>query len=72
MDKQDKLELISDAMNSTLYTPGIYFEIGEALGIELDADSPIFHEIEEYILLKYEEMNQSHWELDENGDNIIK
>lgn len=45
-------EKISNILNKTK----AYIEIGRALKIEIDPDSQIFHEIEEYIYKKYEEM----------------
>ena len=51
MDYTNK-EKISNIINKTK----AYIEIGRALKIEIDPDSQIFHEIEEYIYKKYEEM----------------
>ena len=45
-------EKISNILNKTK----AYIEIGRALKIEIDPDSQIFDEIEEYIYKKYEEM----------------
>ena len=47
-------EKVSNVLNKT----GAYTEIGKALGIEIDCDSQIFHDIEEFIVEKYEEMQE--------------
>tara|TARA_R110002020_G_scaffold65366_7_gene172693 strand:+ start:1461 stop:1637 length:177 start_codon:yes stop_codon:yes gene_type:complete len=52
-------EKISNILNKTK----AYIEIGRALKIEIDPDSQIFHEIEEYIYEKYEEMEEEKYEL---------
>jgi hypothetical protein len=45
---------ISNILNKTK----AYDKIGEALNIELDHDSQVFRDIEEYILLKLKEMQE--------------
>jgi len=45
---------ISDILNETK----AYIKIGKALKIEINPDSQIFYEIEEYILEKYKEMEE--------------
>ena len=45
---------ISNILNETK----AYTRIGRALEIEINSDSEIFHEIEEFILEKYQEMEE--------------
>ena len=52
-------EKISNILNETK----AYIKIGKALKIEIDPDSLIFYEIEEYILQKYEQMEEEKYEL---------
>jgi len=49
-----EIEKISNVLNETKS----YIRIGRALNIEIDSDSQIFYEIEEYILEKYKEMEE--------------
>ena len=51
----DRLERVSKVLNDTK----AYDLIGNALGIELDNDSDIFREIEEYIVEQYDEMDSN-------------
>ena len=48
-----KIEIVSEILNDTK----AYNKIGEALGIEIDNDSDIFREIEEFIVEKFKEMS---------------
>lgn len=61
------IEAVSNVLNKPdVHNPGgtgAYDKIGEVLGIEVDSNSMIFHEIEEFIVNKYKEMR------DENGEN---
>ncbi len=50
--EHDKTVLVSNILNDTK----AYIKIGEALGIEIDCDSYIFSDIEEFIKEKYNEM----------------
>ena len=50
-----RLERVSDILNDSK----IYHKIGRALGIEIELDSEIFREIEEYIIEQYEEMDDN-------------
>lgn len=50
--EHDKTILVSNILNDTK----AYIKIGEALGIEIDCDSYIFSDIEEFIKEKYNEM----------------
>lgn len=52
-------EKISDILNETK----AYIKIGKALKIEIDPDSQIFYEIEEYIYEKYKQMEEEKYEL---------
>ena len=47
-----EIENVSTVLNDT----GAYNKIGEVLGIEIDNDSMIFNEIEEFIVTKFKEM----------------
>ncbi len=47
-----KIEIVSEILNDTK----AYNKIGEALGIEIDNDSDIFREIEEFIVEKFKEI----------------
>ena len=49
-----EIEKISNVLNETKS----YIRIGRALNIEIDSDSEIFYEIEEYILEKYKQMEE--------------
>jgi len=49
-----QIEKISNVLNETK----AYIRIGRILDIEIDSDSEIFYEIEEYILQKYEQMEE--------------
>jgi hypothetical protein len=55
MDKIKRETILSIVLNNTK----VYDLIGEALGIELDKDSHIFGEIEEYIVEQYDEMDKN-------------
>lgn len=56
MNRDDKIAKVSDILNGREYNP--YILIGLRLGIEIDSDSDIFLDIEEYIVDKYEEMEE--------------
>lgn len=51
----NEAENVSNVLNDT----GAYNQIGEVLGIEIDNDSDIFREIEEFIVMKYKEMGNN-------------
>ena len=51
----DRIEIVSMVLNDTK----AYDLIGKALGIELNNDSDIFREIEEYIVEQYDEMDSN-------------
>jgi len=51
---QDLTEAVSHVLNDTK----AYTKIGEVLGIEIDCDSEIFSEIEEFIVEKFHEMQE--------------
>ena len=50
-----RLERVSNILNDSK----VYDKIAEALGIEIDADSEIFREIEEYIIGQFYEMEDN-------------
>lgn len=50
----DKIERVSNILNDTK----AYDLIAKALGIEIDNNSEIFREIEEYIIERFEEMDE--------------
>ena len=50
----DDMIKVSDILGETAYN-----KIGEVLGIEIDNDSQIFHDIEEFIVEKYQEMRDN-------------
>lgn len=52
--EHDKTILISNILNDTK----AYIKIGEALNIDIDSDSIIFSDIEEFIVAKYLEMQE--------------
>jgi hypothetical protein len=45
---------VSDILNLN----NVYDSIGEALGTKMNSDSEIFYEIEEFIVQKFNEMNE--------------
>ena len=51
----DRIEIVSNILNDSK----VYDKIAEALGIELNNDSDIFREIEEYIVEQYDEMGKN-------------
>ncbi len=54
---EDPLENEIIAVSNILNDTGAYNQIGHALNMEIDSNSDIFREIEEFILEKYNEMN---------------
>lgn len=54
LEHQDLTEAVSHVLNDTK----AYTKIGEVLGIEPDNNSMIFHEIEEFIVEKFHEMQE--------------
>ena len=50
-----RLEKVSNILNDSK----VYDKIADALGIEIDADSEIFREIELYFIEQYEEMDNN-------------
>lgn len=57
--KYTNIAKIGNILNETK----AYIEIGKALNIEINFDSQIFHDIEEYIYEKYKEMEEEKYEL---------
>jgi len=51
----DRIERVSIILNDTK----AYDLIGKTLGIEIDCDSDIFRDIEEYIIEKFDEMDSN-------------
>jgi hypothetical protein len=51
----DRVEIVSNILNDSK----VYDKIAEALGIELNNDSDIFREIEEYVVEQYDEMDNN-------------
>ena len=51
---QEDVIQVSNVLNDT----GAYNKMGIALGIEIDCDSQIFQEIEEFIVEKFNEMQE--------------
>ena len=60
---EENIVKVSNILNDTK----AYNKIGEALGIEIDCNSEIFREIEEFIVEKYNEMKE-----DEGIEFIVK
>ena len=52
MERENQILTISNILNNTK----VWDKISEALDIEMDSNSMIFHEIEEFILDKLDEM----------------
>mgnify|MGYP007059462785 CR=1 FL=1 len=52
--QQDRIYTISDVLNSL----NVWQMLEMRLGIKLDGDSDIYHEIEEFILMKLEQMEE--------------
>ena len=50
-----RVEIVSNILNDSK----VYDKIADALGIELNNDSDIFREIEEYIIEQYYEMDSN-------------
>lgn len=49
-----RIEIVSNILNDSK----VYDKIADALGIEIDNNSEIFREIEEYIIERFEEMDE--------------
>jgi len=66
----EKTGKVSDILNE------VYDKIGRALGVDMDNDSDIFYEIEEFIVKKYQEMQDEIDDYEETcgfcGDEIEK
>ena len=62
--QQDWIYTISDVLNSS----NIWRMLEVRLGIRLDTDSDIYHEIEEFILMKLEQMEEENQEYDDSDD----
>ena len=62
--QQDRIYKISDVLNSS----NIWERLEIRLGIKLDTDSDIYHEIEEFILMKLEQMEEQNEENDDLDD----
>tara|TARA_R110001592_G_scaffold7016_1_gene39077 strand:- start:962 stop:1141 length:180 start_codon:yes stop_codon:yes gene_type:complete len=54
MERENQILTISNILNNTK----VWDKISEALDIEMDSNSMIFHEIEEFILDKLDEMTE--------------
>ena len=52
MEREEKILTLSNILNNTK----IWDKISEALDIEMDCNSMVFHEIEEFIVDKLDEM----------------
>jgi|21_taG_2_1085346.scaffolds.fasta_scaffold70588_1 hypothetical protein len=61
-EQSEQILIISDVLN----TSNVWTKIERRLDIELDCDSDIFSEIEEFILNKLEEMQENTREIQEN------
>ena len=62
MDRDLATEKVSFVLNGERFGYKPYILIGEKLGIEINPDSEIFHEIEEFIVEKYEQMEEEEQE----------
>ena len=62
--QQDRIYTISDVLNSS----NIWRMLEVRLGIRLDTDSDIYNEIEEFILMKLEQMEEENQEYDDSDD----
>ena len=62
--QQDRIYTISDVLNSS----NIWRMLEVRIGIRLDTDSDIYHEIEEFILMKLEQMEEENQEYDDSDD----
>ena len=62
--QQNRIYTISDVLNSSNIWAGLEMR----LGIKLDTESDIYHEIEEFILMKLEQMEEQNRENDESDD----
>ena len=54
MEDDTNIVIVSNILNSTK----AYIKIGEALNIDIDSNSMIFSDIEEFIVAKYLEMQE--------------
>ena len=54
MERENQILTISNILNNTK----VWDKISEALDIEMDSNNMIFHEIEEFILDKLDEMTE--------------
>ena len=62
--QQDRIYTISDVLNSS----NVWRMLEVRLGIKLDTDSDIYHEIEEFILMKLEQMEEENQDYDNSDD----
>tara|TARA_R100000234_G_scaffold113698_1_gene88321 strand:- start:2549 stop:2782 length:234 start_codon:yes stop_codon:yes gene_type:complete len=62
--QQDRIYTISDTLNSS----NVWRMLEVRLGIKLDTDSDIYHEIEEFILMKLEQMEEENQDYDDSDD----
>ena len=62
--QQDRIYIISDTLNSS----NVWRMLEVRLGIKLDTDSDIYHEIEEFILMKLEQMEEENQDYDDSDD----
>ena len=62
--QQDRIYTISDVLNSS----NIWRMLEVRLGIRLDTDSDIYQYIEEFILMKLEQMEEENQEYDDSDD----
>jgi len=62
--QQDRIYTISDILNSS----NVWRMLEVRLGIKLDTDSDIYHEIEEFILMKLEQMEEENQDYDDSDD----
>jgi hypothetical protein len=68
MEQEEPLQAEIEAISNVLNDTGAYNKIGEVLNMEIDHDSEIFREIEEFILEKYNEMNYDNKMSEENSE----
>ena len=52
MEREEKILTLSNILNNTK----VWDKVAEALNIEMDSNSMVFHEIEEFIVDKLDEM----------------
>lgn len=62
--QQDRIYTISNVLNSL----NVWQMLEMRLGIKLNNDNDIYHEIEEFILMKLEQMEEQNRDNDESDD----